>query len=844
MNKVTALDTQWNLSCKAKGISLQTDIPSTVYEALLANNHIQDPFYGTNEQKATWVYKEDWVYEKELILTEEDLQADELILRFYGLDTIGTVSLNGNLLGSIDNMHRTWEFNLIGDFKKILTLGNNTLTVYFKSPVFHGEEETRKHKRNLREFPWFMKSPTLKGISYLRKALYSFGWDWGPQLPDSGIWRPVELERVQKAKICEINSMQSHIYTPTENRENPYLHKPIHECTLNVSAPWKAFGKNIEKPSLETRFTLEGPNYHKVETSKEGKTSFFIKNPELWWTYDLGEPTLYTLRVELFDGETLLDTKEQQIGLRDIRLIRNKDTWGETFYFQLNGVPLFAKGANWIPEDSFIPRGKKLGLYAKRIDDVKDAHMNMIRIWGGGIYEDDHFYDLCDQKGILVWQDFMFACFMPPKHEEFIESVRKEAIDNIKRLRHHPSIAIWVGNNEIEGGWTSLGYGIRFRNYKKNYLRLFESLLPKLVQEHDPQRYYWPSSPSSHGGFKKPESPNYGDSHFWDVWHGGKPFSIYREHYSRFMSEFGFESFPVMKTIAEFSEEKDWEFQSEVMENHQKNGAGNKKILSYMENRFAIPDDFPSRVTLSQITQAEAMEYGIDHWRRNRKDFRCMGALYWQLNDCWPVASWSSIDYYGRWKALHYFARRFFAPLYASVAEHKESFEIWGVNDTREEKEITLDWWHYSPKGTLLGSKSKEYTLAPANSALLETVETPQGTERGVVFYTISDETDVIYEGFKILETPSTYTWEDPELSWNLQKWGEGQYGLEITAKKPAIYIHWESNSDAKGVENFFSLMPGESKIVEITLPEGESPKEFKETLRVASLYNLYTQRG
>ena len=408
----------------------------------------------------------------------------------------------------------------------------------------------------------------------------------------------------------------------------------------------------------------DGINTYVDETDVSNETfslALSIESPQLWWIHELGEPFLYDLTVRCYCGDICVDTYTQKIGVREIKLVRDTDTWGETFYFRLNGIPVFAKGANWIPSDSFPARGKKLGLYQKLLCDAKAANMNMIRVWGGGIYEDDEFYSICDALGLLVWQDFMFACKPTPRHDDFFKAVEKDAVQNVKRLRHHPCIALWVGNNEIELAWVEWFYTWRFaRTYKKAYSRLFEEMLPEVVAEHDPDRSYWPSSPSSGGNFKEPNSADRGDSHFWEVWHLNKPFSAYRAHFSRFMSEFGFESFPSIKTLRSFCPLDQLSFHSPIMENHQKNRSGNKKIIAYMKRRFLIPKEFEKQVVLSQITQAEAMEYGVEHWHRNRTNFHCMGALYWQLNDCWPVASWSSIDYYGRWKALHYFAKRFF----------------------------------------------------------------------------------------------------------------------------------------------------------------------------------------
>ncbi|MBF9016608.1 MULTISPECIES: glycoside hydrolase family 2 protein [unclassified Oceanispirochaeta] len=831
MNHKRALKQNWILSCPEHNISLPVEIPSTVFESLLDASIIEDPFYGDNEKSLSWVYESQWNYSSELVLEKEDLDADELILRFHGLDTLAAVNLNGKILGQVDNMHRCWEFNLLKETKDTLVPGTNTLEIEFRSSTAAGRAETRRYGRNLREFPFFMKSPTLRGASYIRKALYSFGWDWGPQLPDTGIWREVEIERIQGVKLINLQSCQTHSYT--DAHKGHYPDHPIEKTELRVRC-------ESENPSgLECHISLDGPGFNEKKILKDNEVLFEINNPSLWWTWDLGEAVLYELKAEYYKGEQVVDQIVQKIGLRDLKLIRDKDRWGETFYFSLNGVPLFARGSNWIPVDSFIPRGKKAGLYEKRIQDALDANMNMLRVWGGGIYEENLFYDLCDEKGLLVWQDFMFACMPTPKHPAFYDSVIGEASDNIRRLRHHSCLALWVGNNEIEGGWKSLFYWLRFPRYKKSYLYLFEDLLSSLVQELDSGREYWPSSPSSGGSFKNPESENSGDSHFWSVWHGGKPFSAYREHYSRFMSEFGFESFPGMKTISSFAKESDWSFHSNIMENHQKNVAGNKKILKYMKKRFSIPASFEDQVTLSQITQAEAMEYGVDHWRRNRQDYRCMGALYWQINDCWPVASWSSVDYYGRWKALHYFAKRFNSPIYCNASESDSSVEIWGVNDRRQSEELTLEWSLCDVSGKVLRQGKKDCIFHPADSALLEQIDLENGDERqGILFYSLWREDKPFYRGMKLLKAPVKYHFNDPGLSWKSEEKG-GSITVTVKAEAPAVYVHWRSDIDGNGSDNYFSLMKDEEYSVEIKLWNKAEKELFLKTLIFNSLYDI-----
>jgi len=552
---------------------------------------------------------------------------------------------------------------------------------------------------------------------------------------------------------------------------------------------------------------------------------------------------LYTLTVTLIEDGATIDVITKKIGFRHIELIQDKDQWGESFYFRLNGVPIFAKGANWIPVDSFISRGKKHGLYERLLRDSKAANMNMIRVWGGGIYEEDLFYNLCDEMGLLVWQDFAFACNPTPRHQMFFDQAAIEAEYNIKRLRHHPCLAIWVGNNEIEQAWVSWGYSVRFPKLKKAYTHLFEELLPSIASTFDPDRPYWPSSPSSGGDFKKPNSPDSGDSHFWMVWHGGKPFTSYRKHFSRFMSEFGYESFPDHKTVLDFCPENQMGFYSRVMKSHQKCFPGNRKLMKYMKRRFHVPNDFHKQLLISQITQAEAVEYGVDHWRRNRKSYRCMGALYWQLNDCWPVISWSSIDYYGRWKALHYFARRFFAPVYCSVAEFSNRVEFWGVNDLNENKAVSLVWSMETPAGMVVDSGKQHVELHRSDAQLIKEIYMGnQGVqpEDKMVFWALLDQNNrEVVRGCKLLTPPKNYDFQNPELELKVDNDKNNSVIVHITAKAPALYVFIESPYEFIASDNFFPLRKGETISITIEFKGADSIDGVKDNIKVRSLYDI-----
>jgi len=863
------LSENWTLMHKVKGLNIPTEVPGSVFETLIDNKIIEDPFYGLNEQKMSWVYDSEWDYETEFDLEPSFLEHKVILLRFHGLDTVSEVVLNGESLGFTDNMFIRYDFNV----KTKIKSKNNKLVVKFKSPTLKARTEIEKEGINLNT-----GYAAIAGVPYLRKAQYSFGWDWGPKLPDVGIWRPVELIGYNSLKIDSTYITQKLHYNKdvndlTELEEITDIGVMSADLSIKINLESELLTSELNRYSLKV--DLKAPD-GKIFTSEKPinilnpKVEFTLEYPYLWWTHDLGTPNLYDLSITI-SKNGIIDSFKQKIGIRETCLIRNTDEWGESFFFRLNGVPIFAKGANWIPIDSFIPRGKKKGLYQSNLADAKEANMNMIRVWGGGIYEDDLFYDLCDNLGILVWQDFPFACAVYPYDKEFIEKIRIEATQNIKRIRNHPSLALWCGNNEIEWLWRLELYNSeitkedQMSKFKIGYLKTFETLLPELINEYDPNHPYWPSSPSNGFvgealGTQNSNSPDIGDSHFWDVWHSNKPFRAYRKFDSRFMSEFGYESFPSIKTIEDFCPFAQLNFFSPIMENHQKNSAGNNKILKYMKKRFTIPQIFENQIILSQITQAEAIEYGVEHWRRNRSNYHCMGTLYWQINDCWPVASWSSVDYYGRWKALHYYTKRFYHPLFPSVKEDTKSVEFWVSSDLRTSQEFQFEWKIYKSDGNLEKSDSFESVILPCSSKKLGVVnfsdfkQTDDNLSDLIVFFTLKFNNLVgeqEFHGFKLFSAPKKFPLQDPNISWELSEYycedsNEKDYELKITAKKIALYVHVDSQKiDFTASDNYFSLEPGETRIISLknlglvysSEPAYKTVK--KEDFSVKSLYNL-----
>lgn len=860
MHKVEKIDLSqnWTLIHKEKGLKLSTEVPGSVYETLIENNIIEDPFYGSNEHKMGWIYESDWEYHLLFDVDYKFLEHRNISLRFNGIDTFSEIWLNEEFLGSTDNMFVYYEFEVSSKLKQ----KENFLKIIIKSPTKVAEEEIKKHGVNLNT-----GSEYLPGAPYLRKAQYSFGWDWGPKLPDIAIWKPVELIGHDGMRIDSVLIDQVFEYNiePTETN-NPKDITNIGVMTVDLSIKVQLSGIN-DLSKYHVQIDLKAPDGTVLSQRHDFDSiiNFHIEYPFLWWTHDLGTPNLYDLKVTLIN-EGIIEEFTQKIGIRDLRLIRNEDRWGESFYFMLNGVPLFAKGANWIPIDSFIPRGEKKGLYQSNLKNAKEANMNMIRVWGGGIYETDVFYDLCDVLGLLVWQDFPYACAIYPYHTEFFKNIQLESKQNIIRLRNHPSLALWCGNNEVEWLWrwelkaSEIEEESLIKEFKNGYIELFEEIIPRLLEIYDPNHSYWPSSPSN--GFPgqdlgsiESNSADKGDSHFWEVWHNNKPFKAYQKFNSRFMSEFGFESFPSIKTIEDICPTEQYDFFSPVMENHQKNSAGNKKILKYMKKRFNIPPEFENQVILSQITQAEAIEYGVEHWRRNRNNYHCMGALYWQLNDCWPVASWSSLDYYNRWKALHYYAKRVYHPVFPSVKEDAKSVEFWVSNDLRTSQTFQFEWKIYKSNGKIKMRGSYDSEITPCSSKKLGMVDVSEINQtNNIIFYTLKYkrlESEREYHGFRLFSAPKKFPLKDPNISWELSEYfceepNKNEYELNINANEIALYVQIDSKKfDFIASDNYFSLEPGESRTIILKNLGLVYPSEpvykavKKEDFSVKSLYDL-----
>lgn len=663
------LNGTWQLSAGHRSLeSVDMQIPGTVLSGLLAAGKIKDPFYRTNEDATRALFWKDYVFTRTFDVDEELLAQQHIVLVCEGLDTLAEISINGTFLAKTDNMHRTWKFQA----KKLLHPGKNEIQIVFRSVLRFIEDYPYEAHKKINYIP----CGSMKGNQLLRKAHSMFGWDWGPQTIDAGIFRDIYLQGYSHARIEDIRIHQQHA-------KNVSVQTSI---TLSESIPGQKLCVELsedgaDKP-LQTKLC-------KTNADGVAAVDFVIENPKLWWPNDYGDQPLYIVRTTLLDEDgTSLESITRRIGLRTLTISQEKDEWGNEFAFCVNGVKIFTRGGNYIPDDCLYTRitEKKLDYI---LESCRRAHFNCVRVWGGGYYPSDAFYDLCDEKGLIVWQDLMYACNVYDVTDAFAENCRQETYDNVRRLRHHASLGLWCGNNEIESAWDHWGDFQKETPYlRADYIRLFEEVLPKAVQEADGETFYWHSSPSSGGCFDNPDDANRGDTHYWDVWHGQKPFTDYRKYFFRFCSEFGFQSFPCAKTVNSFTLEDDRNIFSRVMESHQKNNAANGKMLYYLSENLRYPKDLTHLLYASQVLQGMAIKYGVDHWRRNRG--RCMGTLYWQINDDWPAPSWSSIDYFGRWKALHYMAQKFYAPHAVSMTLEDHRCHVYFSNESFETTEYSL----------------------------------------------------------------------------------------------------------------------------------------------------------
>ena len=816
----------WSFRQVGREESYPARVPGVVHLDLLANGLIGDPFYRDYEKSLQWIGKTDWEYRTQFDVSADVLARRRAELVFDGLDTYAKVTLNGREVLDADNMYRQWRASV----RPLLRARGNELFVRFRSPI---DEDLPKVKARGYELP-AVNDLGEKTSVYTRKAPYSFGWDWGPRLVTSGIWKPVRLEAWDEARLADVAIRQKEL-----GPERASL-----TAEVEVLAARPAAGR-AAPATLEVVVEGAGAPVVTKLALRDGLQAetvpFEIARPKLWWPNGYGEQPLYTVTTRLLVGGALADEQKTRVGLRTLELRRQKDELGTSFEFVVNGVPVFAKGANWIPADSFLPRVSR-ERYADLLGSARAAHMTMLRVWGGGIYESDDFYDLADELGLLVWQDFHFSCSLYPADERFLASVEKEAEDAIRRLRNHPSLALWTGNNEVESAWFQWGWKERYPGWLWNdYKALFHDLLPRTVARLDPARSYWPSSPSANLEALPGDCCN-GDMHYWGVWHGKEPFASFERQRTRFMSEYGFQSFPEMKTIRSFARWDDLALESPVMLSHQKSGPGNQLIREYLLRDYKEPKDFASFLYVSQVLQAEGIKIAAEALRRARP--RTMGSLYWQLDDCWPVASWSSIDYFGRWKALQYYAKRFYAPLLASVSEQEGQLVMTLVSDRTTPVAGELVARLLDLSGTTLWEERKTVTVAPlasqpALSVARETLLAGRDPKAVFLQAQLWVEGRVVSSNARFFVAPKELELHSPKIAVEASAAAEA---LRVRLSSDTLARHVRLTGDAEGFfeDNYFDLVPGQP--VEVTFrPKQPIPLEsFRKGLEVVSLVDAF----
>jgi beta-mannosidase len=802
-------------------------VPGCVHTDLSANGLIDDPFFGDNEQGLQWIELEDWEYRLDFDLPAGILGQGRIDLVFEGLDTYATVFLNDSLVLEAENMFREWRIDCTGLLHEV----ENELCVIFRSAVCTAREE------------WISLGYELPGGPRVltRKAAYQYGWDWAPRFVTCGIWRPVRLEAWSGARIDNIRIIQKRLSLSMADLEAVIEVESLRELGVSIAL---VDGNGLERGdgTLASRQRILHPGMNRVELG------FTLVEPRLWWPRGYGEQYLYDLIVELGTDSGIVDVAHERAGLREVRLVTEPDGTGESFRFEVNGVPVFMKGANCVPLDAF-PGGIGPERYEALIQNVLRANMNMLRVWGGGIYENDLFYDLCDENGILVWQDFMFACAMYPGGEAFLANVGAEAEGVVKRLRNHPSIALWCGNNESDEGWCNWGWQRQYgyspgdsARIWSDYEKLFHELLLRVVTELDGSRDYVPSSPRY--GRADLRSLTEGDSHYWGVWHDGEPFELYEERIGRFMSEYGFQSLPGMRTIHGFTNAEDRMLGSNVMGAHQKHPRGNELIRTYMERDYHVPEDFESFVYVSQLVQADGVGRAIEAHRRAAP--RCMGTIYWQLNDCWPVASWSSVDYHGRWKALHYRAQKAFAPELVSVIQAGDTIDVYLVSDR-----LLPAGWELMLKLVDFGGgvmweerwpvRVDLCTAAPYRRVLRRSIMGDGGTDRTVFSAELRDDEGVVRSrAFHYFVKPKELRLERPRIGISSEYGGLGSRSLIVTADILAkgVFLDLEG-ADAFFSENFFDILPGDTLLVDL-YAEPSDLENLDDRLVVRTLFDTF----
>ncbi len=803
---------------------LPARVPGCVHTDLRRNKRIPDPFWGDNEKQLQWIEESDWLYRTEFTLPPAFRGRKHIELVFEGLDTLARIRLNGREIGRSESMFLGYRFEV----GSLLKPRGNVLEITFLNPMdyirkLQAETPDAYHEWN----------DAVGGCSFIRKEQCAFGWDWGPRFATSGIYLPIYLEAWEENRIESVRVVQKH-------------RGDLVELDLETKT-------STNTGTFRGTVSLDGKVVSRFD---DLKTS--INNPRLWWPNGHGTQPLYEVRLELVIEGRVVDVWQKKIGLRTIVLDRHPDEFGETFQFVVNGRTIFAKGANWIPAHSFVTEAGH-ALYDDVLTSAVEAGMNMLRVWGGGIYEKEEFYDLCDEKGLLVWQDFMFACALYPGTPEFLALVKQEAAYQVQRLAHRASLALWCGNNEIEQMPQEI---VKTPARKKAYDDIFYRVLPEAVAKYDGTTPYWPCSPHNPEGYEKGHNnERAGDCHFWDVWHARFPVSRYEEQNFRFCSEFGMQSYSSPEVAETYCDPENFNVFGPEMENHQKNGAGNLIILDYVSRLYRFPSDYAALAYLSQLNQAYCMKFGIEHFRRSSP--RTMGALYWQINDCWPVASWSSLEFGGRWKALHYAAKRFFAPALVSI--HIPGRETVGIGnslkstihdltihtvyDGLEDGPATIVWsLHHLEKGELRSGKKKvalRYGESVRQLSLDFQGEIKKHGARSLYLRVeLIRNGEIISRQTAFFTAPKYMALQDGKTVAKMKKLGEKRFELTLSSKvyQHAVAFHFQGIR-YRASDNFIDLFPGEERQFEIRLEKDLALSELRKRLEVTNLIESYKQQ-
>jgi len=841
-----AIDSKWEF--RAVGNTDRADVkewhpaqvPGVVQTDLLHDGLIPDPFYQDNDTRLQWIGLADWEYRTTFDADAATMAHEHIELVFDGLDTYADVYVNDQPVLHSDNMFRRWRVPV----KTILKAGTNALRVVFHSPI---ESMIPKVKALPYQLPSISSHNTgneedVATAPYTRKAPYQYGWDWGPRYVTEGIWQPVRLETWDALRIENFHIRQQSIVKEAATVDAELEIDAGRATTAAIEINYSELsGAQAASPIRQTVQLDPGVNRISVPIR--------IANYKLWYPLGYGAQDRYRFSATVRQGKSIAAEAALKTGLRTVELRREVTPTGKSFEFVVNGISVFAKGADVIPFDSF-PNHVTPENHRQILEAARDAHMNMVREWGGGYYESDDFYDICDELGILVWQEFIFGGDMVPGGADFTNNVRQEAIEQVTRLSDHPSIVLWCGNNEIETGWVhwdnrkdfqeSVSPAIRDIVWQ-DYVNLFHGVLLNVVDRYGNSVPYWPSSPSAN--FENPpDSQTDGDMHYWQVWHALAPIEQYTHQFPRFMSEYGFQSFPEMRTIRSFAKPADMDIRSATMQDHQKNHGGNERILTYMLRWYPEPKDFPSFVYLSQVLQAEAIKVGAEHLRRQRPN--TMGSLYWQLNDCWPVASWASIDYFGRWKALQYYARRFYDDVLVSPFEHDGNVDVYVVSDKLRPLSAKIHTRLLDFSGKLLLDKTQDVQAPAQSSAVYTTLDEKEllaNADPKKCFLVFDLEVGgqqvsrnlIFFEVMHNLDLPMA-----PKIETSV---AASPSGYAVTLRSPvlarSVYLSF-SDLDVQTSDNYFDLLPGET--VTVNLKTSSALSQVQSALQVVSLTNAF----